>query len=281
MNASVRRLRYEFWALVALARKGWKIDRRQPYFLTSGLLGTMQWVLPIVLATIALAGPNEEGLRRFTDLAGTDAYIAYAVIGAIAFLFAGWMLSALSFDLRLNRNLGTLPTLWTSAVSRLVLTCGGAVGHALAPTVMAVVAFGAAWALFRFPLEPNVGPALAVLVFGALAMLGLALPLAAFTLRYREAHYHVSLFVVGTGILAGIAYPITVLPDWAQWISRLLPPTWLLHGLRQALVFGDVADAMRSCGVLLAMALVYGAAGLVLLKVMDAAARSKGELEWM
>ena len=281
MNASGALVRAEFRALLALARKGWRIDRRQPYFLTSGLVGTMQWVLPIVLATIALAGPNDEGLRRFADLAGTDAYIAYSVTGAIAFLYAGWMLSALSFDLRLNRNLGTLPTLWTSAVSRAVLTGGGALGHALAPAVMAVAAFGGAWALFRFPLEANVGPALAVMVGGALAMLGLALPLAAVTLRYREAHYLVSLFVSGTGILAGIAYPIAVLPDWAQWVSRLLPPTWLLHGLRQALVFGDVGDAMRSCGLLLVMALVYGTAGLVLLKVMDAAARAKGELEWM
>ncbi|MDE2903672.1 MAG: ABC transporter permease [Chloroflexota bacterium] len=281
MNASASQIRGELRALLALARKGWKIDRRQPYFLTSGLIGTMQWVLPIVLATIALAGPNEEGLRRFADLTGTDAYIAYSVIGAIAFLYAGWLLSALSFDLRLNRNIGTLPTLWTSAVSRVVLTCGGALGHGLAPAVMALTAFGGAWALFRFPLEANVGPALAVLVCGALAMLGLALPLAAVTVRYREAHYLVSLFLMTTGILAGIAYPIAVLPDWAQWASRLLSPTWLLHGLREALVFGDVAEAMRSCGVLLLMALVYGAAGLVLLKLMDAAARSKGELEWM
>lgn len=38
---------------------------------------------------------------------------------------------------------------------------------------------------------------------------------------------------------------------------------------------------MLSCGVLLGMALVYGVAGLVLLHVMDASARAKGELEWM
>lgn len=280
MNASSSQILGEFWALVALARKGWKIDRRQPYFLTSGLLGTMQWVLPIVLATIALAGPNDEGLRRFTDLAGTDAYIAYSVIGAIAFLYAGWLLSALSFDLRLNRNLGTLPTLWTSAASRMVLTCGGALGRTVAPAVMATAAFGLAWALFRFPLEPNIGPALLALVCGGAAMVGLALPMAAVTLRYREAHYPMSLFVSATGILAGIAYPLDVLPGWAQVASSLLAPTWLIHGLRAALIFGDVPDTIRSCGVLLAMTLIYGLAGLALLHVMDAAARARGELEW-
>ncbi len=281
MNASVVQVRGEFRAFLALARKGWKVDRRQPLFMTSGLIGTFQWVLPIVLATIALAGPDDAGLRQFVDATGTDAYLAYSVIGAIAFLWAGWMLSALSFNLRLDRTLGTLPTLWTSAATRAVLTCGGALGRTVAPAAMAAAAFGIAWALFRFPLAPNVGPALGVLLCGGLAMIGLALPLAAVTLRYREAHYLVSLFVVGTGILAGIAYPVDLLPDWAQWLSTLLAPTWLIQGLRAALIFSDIPDAMRSCGVLLALALVYGAAGLVLLRVMDSAARAKGELEWM
>ena len=281
MNASVSQLRGEFWALLALARKGWKIDRRQPYFMTAGLIGTFQWVLPIVLATIALAGPNDLGRERFADITGTDAYLAYSVIGAIAFLWAGWMLSALSFNLRLDRTLGTLPTLWASAATRVVLTCGGALGRTLAPAVMASAAFGIAWALFRFPLAPNIGPTLAVLVCGSLSMVGLALPLAAVTLRYREAHYLVSLFVSGTGILAGIAYPVDLLPVWAQWVSGLLSPTWMIHGLRAALIFNDIPDAMRSCGALLVMALVYGAAGLILLRVMDSAARAKGELEWM
>ena len=55
----------------------------------------------------------------------------------------------------------------------------------------------------------------------------------------------------------------------------------MIHGLRAALIFNDIPDAMRSCGALLVMALVYGAAGLILLRVMDSAARAKGELEWM
>lgn len=244
-------------------------------------MGTMQWVLPIVLATIALAGPKDEGLGRFASLSGTDAYLPYSVIGATAFLWAGWTLAALSFDLRLDRNLGTLPALWSSAAARVVLASGGAMGRTLAPTVMSAAAFGIAWGLFRFPLTLNIGPAIAVLGCGGLATVGTALPLAAVTLRYREAHYFVSLFTMGAGALAGIAYPVDVLPGWAQWLSGLLAPTWLIRGLRDALIFGDSPEAMRSCGVLLVMALGYGAAGLILLNVMDAAARAKGELEWL
>ncbi|MCY3747905.1 MAG: ABC transporter permease [Chloroflexi bacterium] len=281
MSASNLQIRGEFWAFLALARKGWRIDRRHPFFLTASLIGMLQWVLPIVLATIALAGPDNAGLDNFSRLAGTDAYLAYSVIGATTFLWTSWLTAELANNLRFDRSLGTLPTIWATTTTRFVLIVGGAIGRTFTPSVMAVGTFSLAWALFRFPLEPSVGPALALLVCSGMATIAVALPWAAILLRYREGYLVVQLFVMGAGILAGIAYPVAVLPGWAQWLSALLPPTWMIRGLRSALIFSDLRDVVLACAVLLAMALVYGAAGLVLLHIMDRAARAKGELEWM
>lgn len=281
MNASAAELKGELRALLSLARKGWRIDRRHPFFVTASLIGTLQWVLPIVLATIALAGPNNAGLQKFARLAGTDAYLAYSVIGATTFLWTNWLTLDLASNLRLDRNLGTLPTIWTTSTTRVVLILGGSIGRILTPSVMAVGAFGIAWALLRFPLEPNAGPALAVLICGGMASTGIALPWAAVMLRYREGIPFLQLFIMASGILAGIAYPISVLPVWAQWLSELLPPTWMIRGLRDALIFGELPNLAHTCGMLLGMALIYGAVGLALLQVMDKAARAKGELEWI
>ena len=281
MNASAWQIRGEFRALLALTRKGWRIDRRQPFFATASLMGTLQWVLPVVLATIALAGPNNAGLESFARLAGTDAYLAYSVVGATTFLWTGWVTTVLANDLRQERRLGTLPTIWATATARLVLICGGSIGRTLAPSLMAVGTFGIAWALLRFPLEPNIGPAVAALVCGVLASIGIALSWAAVLLRYREGYLLVQLFVMGSGILAGIAYPVDVLPGWGQWIGNFFPATWMIRGLRAALIFGELQDVTRASVVLIGMALAYGAVGLVLLQVMDAATRAKGELEWM
>ncbi|MDE0001550.1 MAG: ABC transporter permease [Rhodospirillaceae bacterium] len=280
MNASAAQIRGESRALLALIRNGWRIDRRTPFFLTATLSLTMQWVIPIVLATIALAGPANSGLENFARQAGTDNYLAYSVIGATTFLWTGWTTAGLANNLRLDRSLGTLPTIWATATTRVVLIGGGAIGRTFAPSVIALGSFCLAWALFRFPLVFNAGPALAVLIFGGLATIAIALPWTAILLRYREGYLFVQLFVMGTGILAGIAYPIDVLPGWGQALSGLLPPTWMIRGLRDALIYGDLPDAMLACGVLLGMSLAYGAAGLVLLRVMDKAARAKGELEW-
>ena len=280
-NVSSEQIRAELWAFVALAHKGWRADRRHPFFLTTSLIVMLQWVLPIVLATIALAGPDNSGLKNFARLAGTDAYLAYSVIGATTFLWTGWVTAELANNLRFDRSLGTLPTIWATTTTRFVLIVGGAIGRTFTPSVMAVGAFGLAWAVFRFPLEPNVGPALAVLACSGLATVAIALPWAAILLRYREGYLFVQLFVMGAGILAGIAYPVAVLPGWAQWLSALLPPTWMIRGLRSALIFSDLRDVTLSCAVLFAMALTYGVVGLVMLHVMDRAARAKGELEWM
>ena len=267
--------------MLALIRKGWRIDRRHPFFMTASLIGMLQWVLPIVLATIALAGPSNSGLENFARQAGTDNYLAYSVIGATTFLWAGWTMAELANNLRFDRSLGTLPTIWATATTRVVLICGGAIGRTFTPSAMALGSFGLAWALFRFPLVLNVGPALAVLICGGLATIAIALPWAAILLRYREGYLFVGLFVMVAGILAGIAYPVEVLPVWAQSLSGLLPPTWTIRGLRDALIFDDPQRALLSCGALLGIALIYGAIGLVLLGAMDRAARAKGELEWI
>ena len=281
MNASDLDVRPQVRAFLALVRKGWRIDRRHPFFTFSSAVALAQFVLPTALATIALAGPNSEGLERFTRLTGTDAYLAYAVIGTTTFVWTGFLLVDLSNNLSMDRGLGTLPTLWSSATARVVLVCGGSIGRALAPTLMAAGAFGVAWAVFRFPLEPDIGPAAAVLLCGGLATIAIALPWAAAVLRYRESRLLAALFASASGVLAGTAYPVHLLPGWAQWLSGFLPTTWMIRGLRDALIFGDIRDAVLSCGVLLALAVAYGTAGLVLLRVMDASARAKGELEWM
>jgi ABC-2 type transport system permease protein len=41
--------------------------------------------------------------------------------------------------------------------------------------------------------------------------------------------------------LSGVVFPIAVLPEWIQWISRLLPTTYWLEGMRRALM-GPVPD---------------------------------------
>jgi len=52
---------------------------------------------------------------------------------------------------------------------------------------------------------------------------------------------------------AGVLYPISTLPQWMQYVSRLLPPSYVFEGLRAIILGGTVSGAALVCGGCLAV----------------------------
>jgi len=52
---------------------------------------------------------------------------------------------------------------------------------------------------------------------------------------------------------AGVLYPISTLPQWMQFISRLLPPSYVFEGLRTIILGGTVSGAALMWGGCLAV----------------------------
>ncbi len=47
------------------------------------------------------------------------------------------------------------------------------------------------------------------------------------------------MFTSLSALLGGLYYPVSVLPDWLQYVSYLLPVTYALEGMRLALLKGQ------------------------------------------
>jgi len=97
--------------------------------------------------------------------------------------------------------------------------------------VVAWAAFGMSLARYGVLAVPFV---LVLFVFGiALGVLG-----AAIVLRLGpSAEWFVWPIPALVSPFAGVFYPVTTLPVWMQWVSRLLPPSYVFEGLR-AIVMG-------------------------------------------
>ena len=268
-------------AFLALARKGWFERSRQRVFYLSNLWMAAWWVLPTALASIALVGPAAANVGTFAALAGTDNYLAYAAIGAAAVVWSGFVAVNLGFTVSHERTAGTLSVIWTSPTSALVRMLGLGSAAMLEATVRILMSFAFAWALLRFPMTLEAGALVAVLVASALASGAFGVIWIAVVVREREGAILINLLAVAAGVLAGPAYPTTVLPQWAQTIGNALPLTWIIRGLRAALVFGDPAAAWLAVGVLLFMTVAYGAVGAWLFSVFERDARRRGHLEAM
>ena len=236
-------------------------------------------VLPMALAAIALVGPEARHIQTFVDLAGTDNYMAYVTIGATAMIWSITIGANVGFILEEQRADGTLGSIWSTPTSLLARVVGlGASGMSVG-ILRTFIAFAVAWAILRFPLSIDPLPLLAILFVSALAIGSLGLIGAAVILRARAGRPLVQVFIMGMGILAGPAYPTTVLPDWAQVVGNLLPPTWMIRGLRATLIFDDAAAAWASVAALLGLGLVFGVCGMWLFARFDRDARQRGHLE--
>jgi ABC-2 type transport system permease protein len=45
-------------------------------------------------------------------------------------------------------------------------------------------------------------------------------------------------------VVSGVYYPVTVLPEWMQWIATISPATYALEGVRDAILEGDGLAAL-------------------------------------
>lgn len=279
MSEFLRRAPAHLAAFVAVAGKASRIQRREGWFWQIGVVAALTGALPVVLNARALAGPDEAQAATFAAASGTHNYLAFAAIGTVVMLWIATTMQSVAIGLSSERRMGTLGVAWTSLTPRTLILAADAAGRALAQVAFALVMFAAVWLLFRFELR-LVPLALAlVLVTAVTASIAVGVLMAGFVMRYREAGVLFGTFTVASGIFAGIAYPTTVLPEWAQVVGHALPLTWIARGLRAALVFGDAPEAYLAAAVLLVMTLVLGAVGWWLFARLDRATRRRGLLE--
>ncbi len=73
--------------------------------------------------------------------------------------------------------------------------------------------------------------------FGLFAAVGVVV--AAFTIVFKQVATLVAFATVGIAVLAGVYFPLSLLPGWLEAIARALPFSWALDVLRAALLGGD------------------------------------------
>jgi ABC-type multidrug transport system ATPase subunit/ABC-type multidrug transport system permease subunit len=72
-----------------------------------------------------------------------------------------------------------------------------------------------------------------------LAFSGIGILLASFIVVFKQETPINFLFASISGLLAGVLYPVEVLPRWLQGLSNLVPLTYSLRAMRKAILLGD------------------------------------------
>ena len=166
-----------------------------------------------------------------------DDYFAFATVGVVVFSVLTSTLVAAPATLRQELVAGTFERVLVSpfggvagVLSMLIFPFGYAMLHGFVTLLLAVVLFG-------LPLEwPSALLAAPVALLGVLAFLPFGIVIAAAVVVLKQAMGASSFLVAAISVVAGLYFPVALLPGWIEWASDVQPFTPAVDMLRHLLV---------------------------------------------
>jgi ABC-2 type transport system permease protein len=196
------------------------------------------WFIPFILQGQAFVG----GLQSpsFAQIAGTPEFIPFVVLGAILNSYVLTSLYGMGESIRREAYRGTLDYILSSPCNKAFILIGKALSESLSSTMFSISQL--AICILFFGIELTIGiimPVIFIIILLILGLYGIALILAAFSLRYKQAHDLAHTLDYVFYVFAPVRYPLASLPLWAQIFGRLLPLTYALIAVRSLMLLKE------------------------------------------
>jgi len=165
-------------------------------------------------------------------------FILTLLIGTAVWSYLSVTFDGVSEMITLERWEGTIEYTFMAPISRfthLIGSCWYAIAHGLLFTVIQLLIVGL---FFSLDLShANYWTVAFVLMLGSISFIGFGIAAAVLPLLFTERGSQMSYIIRAALLLiSGVYYPVTVLPQWMQFLAKASPATYVLEGLRQGLL---------------------------------------------
>ncbi len=177
----------------------------------------------------------------------TNYLIMYLLIGTSVWSYLSVTFDGVTDIINMERWEGTIEHTFMAPISRfthMVGSCMYAVAHGLLFTFIQLIVIGL---FFHLDLgHINYLTVIFMLLVGSVSFIGFGIGAAVLPLLYTEKGMQMS-FIVRAIILlvSGVYYPIQVLPLWMQPLAHISPATYVLEGLRAAVLNNQVIWSLQ------------------------------------
>jgi ABC-2 type transport system permease protein len=236
------------------------------------------WTIANTLTVVFIA----DGVKATGGTLDVERQTTILLIGAVLWAYLGIVFEILTETVAWERWEGTIEYTFMAPLSRAVHLFGmgafgvlyGVVRTALLFTVVALF-FG-----LSFP-DADFGAALALLAVASVSFVGIGMVTAVLPLISPEKGAQLGFVAQGLLlVVSGVYYPVSVMPDWMQWLARISPATYALDGIRRAVLDGaGVSDVSDDLWPLLVMGAVAIPLGLAIFRSGERYAKRTGKLK--
>ena len=173
------------------------------------------------------------------------------LIGAVLWSYLGLVFEIVTETVAWERWEGTIEYTFMAPLSR--------PAHLLGMGAFAVV-YGTLRTILLFVVvsymlgvhygNANFAAAVVILAFSSISFVGIGMMTAVLPLISPEKGTQLGFIAQGMLlVVSGVYYPVTVLPQWMQWLATISPATYTLRGCRHAILGGQsVTHAGATCG---------------------------------
>jgi ABC-2 type transport system permease protein len=172
--------------------------------------------------------------------------VLYLGIGTVVWAYLRAVFANVGEMVAWERWEGTIEYTMMAPISRLAHMLGVSLFSIIYGLVRSALLLGVLTLFFSVDLSnANLGGAAVILLVGSASFLGFGIMAAVLPLLFPERGEEMT-FVISSILLlvSGVYYPISVLPDWMEPLATVSPATYVLEGMRAALLLGTPTQAL-------------------------------------
>lgn len=172
--------------------------------------------------------------------------VLYLGIGTVVWAYLRAVFSNVGEMVAWERWEGTIEYTMMAPISRLAHMLGVSLFSIIYGLARSALLLGVLSLFFSVDLsQANLAGAAVILLAGSISFLGFGIMAAVLPLLFPERGEELT-FVISSILLlvSGVYYPISVLPGWMQPLATISPATYVLEGMRAALLEGKPTLAL-------------------------------------
>ncbi|MEA2385429.1 MAG: type transport system permease protein [Solirubrobacteraceae bacterium] len=272
MRATSGALRYQAVALMGVVERNSYLVKRYGWW----ELAFFVWTVANTLTIVFIA----KGVEATGGTLDVERQTASLLIGAVIWSYLGIVFEILTETVAWERWEGTIEYTFMAPVSRPVHLIGMGIYAVIYGLVRAAAIFVAVVAFIGIHLpHANYGAAVALLAIASISFIGVGMMTAVLPLISPEKGTQLGFVAQGLMlVVSGVYYPVSVLPDWMQWVAKISPATYALRGNRNQILNG-AGLAWADVWPLLVIGALSIPIGLVVFRAGERYAKKHGKLK--
>jgi len=269
-------VRRDVQALAAIFWKGLKHHIRYPGEFVIFLLLPFLFTFLILGMGNAVGGTN--AAEYFATRTGTTNIVIYEILGTAVWMTSWVVIEDVGAGIRDEQIKGTLEQNFLAPVNRFTLLVGLSLTDIVITSALFLIVVGVSVAIVIPSSFLSIVPAFVTLLLGLIPLFGIGFLFAGFVVRFKEPYIFIQIVNLIFATLTGTYYPVTFLPYWVQFVSGVLPQSYVIDDMRRIVIANQTLVSLYgSFFILLTLALAYPLIGYAVFRKIEKRAAVTGE----